>query len=72
MSERVTDAEVQEWIRNAERQIREDDARFKRDKARFECTERAINAAIGLYCDMVAAQMYAIMWGIGEIERRRQ
>jgi len=64
-------AECLELIQNAERQAREDDARFQRDKARFECTERAINAAIGLYTSMIAGQMRAIWWGLEEVDRRR-
>lgn len=67
----MTDAKIQEWIRNAERQMREDDARFQRLKARHEANERALNAAVGVYIAMIAGQMQAIMWGLGEIEQRR-
>jgi hypothetical protein len=74
MNEPMTDAEraeCMEWIRNAERQIREDDSRFRRDKERFECTDRAIKAAISLYVAMLEGQMRAVWWGLEEVGRRR-
>jgi hypothetical protein len=64
-------AECLEWIRNAERQLRESEARTQRDKARFECTERAISSAMGLYIAMLEGQLRAIWWGLEEVERRR-
>lgn len=71
MTEPMTDAEVQEWIRNAERQMREDNVRFRRIQARCEANERVVNAAVGLGIGTLMGQMQAFMWGIGEVERRR-
>lgn len=44
MSNLVTDAEVQEWILNAERKVREDDMHFRYHWARYMAHEQCINS----------------------------